>query len=322
MIPPSRLVFDAGRLSPARRLDAKRNLISSSHWNLLHNAVRNHYETEGTPAALAGVLADRLAAQLLQLTGQTLQTTRDHINHLLEAGLFQRMKGKALHVSLTAEAMRQVHVALGILATRLPALLNTAREAWLPEATDAVTPPPAPSPPALPSHGLPSRITPPVASRLATPPGGPARATSAPPPDDALDATITVHRSRGAPVAQPIRHILDIVAPVDAARRIPVVGTLTVGRAPPADLVLPSGEISRAHCRLSIQSEQLVVTDLKSTNGTRVNGQEIGDPTILVNGDRIQVGSYLLVYRDEAATDMTTHLRRTATVSSTVKVAR
>lgn len=117
-------VFESGRLSPARRMDAKRHLISSSHWNLLHNAVRWYYESHGSQAGKDGILADRLAAQLLQLTGQTLQTTRDHIAYLLDVGLFQRMPGKALHVAVSAVAIKEIHLALGRTAERLPAILD------------------------------------------------------------------------------------------------------------------------------------------------------------------------------------------------------
>jgi hypothetical protein len=120
-------LFAATKLSPARRLDAKRNLLSPSHWNLVHNALRHDYESEATSI---GILADRLAAQLLALTGQTLQTTRDHIVYLLDTGLFQRMRGKALHVTMSTTAMQQIGLALGETQARLPAILQALGDRW------------------------------------------------------------------------------------------------------------------------------------------------------------------------------------------------
>jgi hypothetical protein len=114
-------IFSQGRLSPARRSDAKRNLISSSHWNLLHNTLNWQYEAG---PADTGILADRLAARLLERTGQTLQTTKDHIGYLIEIGLFRRMKGKALHVRVPDAAMRHLETALRETATEWPALVQ------------------------------------------------------------------------------------------------------------------------------------------------------------------------------------------------------
>jgi hypothetical protein len=114
-------IFDLDRLSPARRSDAKRNLISSSHWNLLHQALV--WQLEGN-AGSKGILADRLAARLLELTGQSLQTTKDHIGYLIGIGIFRRMKGKALHVAVTDRALRHLEQGLAQTARELPAILG------------------------------------------------------------------------------------------------------------------------------------------------------------------------------------------------------
>ncbi len=64
----------------------------------------------------------------------------------------------------------------------------------------------------------------------------------------------------------------------------------TVGRAPAADFVVDAPLISRVHCRLTAdRSDQLVVEDMGSTNGTIVNGQKI-DRLILRTGDRLLIG--------------------------------
>jgi len=63
----------------------------------------------------------------------------------------------------------------------------------------------------------------------------------------------------------------------------------TVGRAPRADFILDAALVSRLHCRLTATDRGLDVVDLKSTNGTFVNGKRISKGS-LAAGDRLRVG--------------------------------
>lgn len=63
----------------------------------------------------------------------------------------------------------------------------------------------------------------------------------------------------------------------------------TVGRAPRADFVVDAGMVSRLHCRLTAGAAELEVVDLKSTNGTFVNGARVARAS-LRDGDRLGVG--------------------------------
>ena len=64
----------------------------------------------------------------------------------------------------------------------------------------------------------------------------------------------------------------------------------TIGRTARADFIVDAALISRLHCRLTAdRSDQLVVEDLGSTNGTLVNGKKV-DRTVLRPGDRLTVG--------------------------------
>ena len=64
----------------------------------------------------------------------------------------------------------------------------------------------------------------------------------------------------------------------------------TMGRTARADFIVDAALISRIHCRLTADpSDQLVVEDLGSTNGTIVNGKKI-DRSVLRHGDRLTVG--------------------------------
>ena len=64
----------------------------------------------------------------------------------------------------------------------------------------------------------------------------------------------------------------------------------TVGRATRADFIVDAPLVSRVHCRLTAdKSGQLLVEDLDSTNGTRVNGKRV-QRAVAKAGDEIAVG--------------------------------
>lgn len=113
-------IFDATNLSRARRVEAIRHLNSLSHWTLLHMAVELHYGVSRFAGSEPGILADQMAASLLNLTGQNFQTTRDHIAYLTGLGLLQRQPGKSLRVALSESAATEFHRALGTAAAALP----------------------------------------------------------------------------------------------------------------------------------------------------------------------------------------------------------
>ena len=72
--------------------------------------------------------------------------------------------------------------------------------------------------------------------------------------------------------------------------RLPPGSIKTIGRTARADFIVNAALISRIHCRLTADpSDQLVVEDLGSTNGTLVNGKKV-DRVVLRAGDRLTVG--------------------------------
>jgi pSer/pThr/pTyr-binding forkhead associated (FHA) protein len=58
--------------------------------------------------------------------------------------------------------------------------------------------------------------------------------------------------------------------------------------------VLRDSRVSRRHARLAARDGVLVLTDLGSTNGTRVNGHRITE-VVLGEGDRIAIGETVMV---------------------------
>jgi pSer/pThr/pTyr-binding forkhead associated (FHA) protein len=72
--------------------------------------------------------------------------------------------------------------------------------------------------------------------------------------------------------------------------RIPHGSVKTLGRTARADFIVQAPLVSRLHCRLTADpSNQLVVEDLGSQNGTLVNGRKV-DRATLKPGDRLTVG--------------------------------
>ena len=58
--------------------------------------------------------------------------------------------------------------------------------------------------------------------------------------------------------------------------------------------MLPKGNVSKHHARLLFRDGRFIVTDLKSTNGTYVNGRKIAQATIVREGDKIYIGDFIL----------------------------
>lgn len=64
----------------------------------------------------------------------------------------------------------------------------------------------------------------------------------------------------------------------------------TIGRAPRADFIVDAPLVSRLHCRLTVSDDGTVhVKDLGSTNGTRIDGEQIADG-VLQEGQLLRVG--------------------------------
>jgi hypothetical protein len=69
---------------------------------------------------------------------------------------------------------------------------------------------------------------------------------------------------------------------------------LKLGRSAPADIVVPHKSVSREHCIIGLANDELLVTDLKSTNGTYIDDVRITRATILPPGSVLRVGQLSL----------------------------
>ena len=67
---------------------------------------------------------------------------------------------------------------------------------------------------------------------------------------------------------------------------------IVLGKHSACDVVLTSGKVSRRHARVFRENGNLVVEDLKSTNGTMVNGKPVSGKRVLANGDVIGIDAF------------------------------
>ena len=70
-----------------------------------------------------------------------------------------------------------------------------------------------------------------------------------------------------------------------------------IGRAPEADICIPSRGVSRQHSCITVFGETAVIEDLGSKNGTFVGGLEIAGTHTLADGDCIRLGKLATVLR-------------------------
>jgi len=73
---------------------------------------------------------------------------------------------------------------------------------------------------------------------------------------------------------------------------------VTLGRVGGNHIVLADRNVSRRHARLVVRDGWYVLVDLKSTNGTYVNGRRLTAPLVVRTSDQIRIGEYTLAIED------------------------
>jgi ABC transport system ATP-binding/permease protein len=95
---------------------------------------------------------------------------------------------------------------------------------------------------------------------------------------------------------------LVISAGAQEGRKILLVpGMMVIGRATASseewDIALQDRAISRPHARIEGTDKGFALADMGSANGTLLNGEEIGEPALLRDGDVIVMGETTLIFR-------------------------
>ena len=80
------------------------------------------------------------------------------------------------------------------------------------------------------------------------------------------------------------------------SRRVELSTPVTIGRSTEADVLLMDPEVSRRHVRIEEDGGAVFVTDLRSSNGTFLNGRRIGESIELRAGDEIDAGAARIVF--------------------------
>jgi len=113
--------------------------------------------------------------------------------------------------------------------------------------------------------------------------------------DDFHDTTVTRVRGieRDTREERPVgdRALLVVLVGADAGRTHVVEESVVLGRSPEVDVQIRSDDASRLHARIKrIEPGRFVLEDLRSKNGTRVNGVKVAEHTLRF-GDKIRIGS-------------------------------
>ncbi|MES2792810.1 MAG: FHA domain-containing protein [Planctomycetota bacterium] len=86
-----------------------------------------------------------------------------------------------------------------------------------------------------------------------------------------------------------------IISGMEQGRTLDLATPVTIGREEENSLRLNDDRVSRFHAKIQEDSGSIVLTDLDSTNGTRVNGLPV-QMRVLQVGDHVSVGRSILVY--------------------------
>jgi hypothetical protein len=71
---------------------------------------------------------------------------------------------------------------------------------------------------------------------------------------------------------------------------------LHIGRSSQNYIVIPEKQVSKYHCQIMREDNDLILVDLKSTNGTFANGGRVTDRFRLSVGDIVTVGSWVFMF--------------------------
>jgi diguanylate cyclase (GGDEF)-like protein len=137
------------------------------------------------------------------------------------------------------------------------------------------------------------------------PPAGPG---DAPPswedPDASHEQTITKETSADPRTRRgEARPCLLVIAGANAGELFPIrQGETLLGRSRQAKVLLDDEGISRRHAAITRERKLVRISDLGSANGTFVNDERVDSPRVLMDGDKILLGSVTILkftYNDE-----------------------
>ena len=114
----------------------------------------------------------------------------------------------------------------------------------------------------------------------------------------------TMVYSNAGRLAEPLEerakaHAETAILLMDGHRLVVGPGGATLGRSRQCDLVLSDPNVSRRHAEIRPRGGSWVLTDLGSTNGSRVNGRPVQGSEVVRPGDEIELGATVLKFELE-----------------------
>lgn len=109
----------------------------------------------------------------------------------------------------------------------------------------------------------------------------------APEPTKATKPAAANRASR--PVEKASKADVGFLVDVESGSRHEVRKALMIGREPPSDLVYQIPTISKRHFQIRKEGDAFMIEDMRSTNGTYLNGLPVHEPVPLRDGDEIVV---------------------------------
>ncbi len=94
--------------------------------------------------------------------------------------------------------------------------------------------------------------------------------------------------------------MMEVHRPGRALELVRIEDGAVLGRSRECHITFDDSTVSKEHARLRVDGRIVVIEDLRSTNGTLVNGKVIEGPTQLRAGDRIGLGPNVMVFAGEA----------------------
>lgn len=76
-------------------------------------------------------------------------------------------------------------------------------------------------------------------------------------------------------------------------------GGVTLGRSRQCDVMLDDPNVSRTHAEIRARGGSWILTDLGSTNGSRLNGRRVDGSEVLKPGDEIELGTSRITFELE-----------------------
>ena len=137
-----------------------------------------------------------------------------------------------------------------------------------------------------------------IQTRVVQPPHEPEE--SAPPPEAGRTMIYSTAGRHAEPLEERARARQQTALVLLGGKRL-VVGPagVTLGRSRQSDIMVDDPNVSRTHAEIRPRGGSWVLTDLNSTNGTRLNGRRLQGPEVLKPGDEIEVGTSLLTFELE-----------------------